>query len=123
MNKKYSEYLKSAKWKAFRKQALIHYGSVCSKCPSTTKLQVHHLTYINIFKETLADVVILCKSCHGVAHAKKPKTQKPPRVGRNARRKKLFKKQQNSNNHFLKHGIGLISKKLFRENKKVTSAR
>lgn len=67
----YNEYLKSAEWRAFRKQAFEFYGRECSECKGTDRLQVHHKHYKNIFNEKLEDVAILCEPCHEKVHGRK----------------------------------------------------
>lgn len=61
-------YLSSEHWKRFRAKALAHAGYRCRKCPATTTLQVHHLTYDRLGHELLEDVVVLCNSCHIEEH-------------------------------------------------------
>jgi hypothetical protein len=34
------------------------------RCPATTELQLHHVTYIHRFFEGIDDVRIVCRSCH-----------------------------------------------------------
>lgn len=67
----YHEYLKSKEWETFRQKALDFYGRDCTKCKSKQRLQVHHKTYKNIFKEELEDVTILCETCHEKVHGRK----------------------------------------------------
>jgi hypothetical protein len=81
MTKDYHEYLLSPEWKEFRKKALEHYGRKCSRCHRTKNLQVHHLTYDNIFNERLEDVEILCKKHHELTHGIKPPKEKPKKKG------------------------------------------
>jgi hypothetical protein len=40
----------------------------CVKCSSSKKLQLHHLTYVRLYKELLRDVVTLCRDCHQTGH-------------------------------------------------------
>jgi len=65
---RYHKYLLSEKWRVFRELALEFYGRVCGKCGGRFNLQVHHKNYINIFNESFADVMILCKVCHRNEH-------------------------------------------------------
>lgn len=65
---KYQEYLRSYKWKKFRQLALEHAHHKCSKCGTTYKLEVHHLTYDRLGHEKLHDVAVLCMVCHERAH-------------------------------------------------------
>lgn len=69
--REYKEYLLSPRWKQFRIDALNFFGHKCSKCNSTEKLELHHKTYKNLFKETFEDVQVLCKSHRRQHHKKK----------------------------------------------------
>lgn len=64
----YHEYLISPHWLKFKKEVLKHYGKKCSRCGDTKKLNVHHLNYECLGKETFNDVVVLCQSCHRKEH-------------------------------------------------------
>ena len=66
--RKYHKYLLSKKWKDFRESAFEFFGRQCGLCGNKHKLQLHHKSYRNIFKETFADVIILCSHCHGIEH-------------------------------------------------------
>lgn len=87
ITEEYKKYLLSPEWRKFRKKALAHYEAKCNKCGTTTNLQVHHKTYINIFHEELEDVMILCKTHHDEIHNIKPKKVKVKKE------KKLSKKR------------------------------
>jgi phage terminase large subunit GpA-like protein len=84
---KYHEYLQSPEWKEFRNKAFEHYGKKCAHCKRTKRLQIHHVTYANIFNEKLEDVMVLCdlhhKKIHGlikrVPTTKKKKHKKIPK--------------------------------------------
>lgn len=65
---KYRAYLLSPEWGEFRKKVFAHYGRKCSKCPRTKQLDIHHLTYENIFNEKLEDVTVLCRKHHAKVH-------------------------------------------------------
>lgn len=78
----YKQYLKSDKWRLKRQEvfnrALKNANSnnkhgVCEKCgyePFKPCLQVHHLSYDNIFNERLKDLILLCPYCHKEVHKK-----------------------------------------------------
>lgn len=69
---KYKAYLKSNEWKLFRKEAFKHYGKMCNRCFRThLTLDIHHLTYVRLYKELLIDVEVLCRDCHEKEHTKK----------------------------------------------------
>ncbi|MCB2296154.1 HNH endonuclease, partial [Clostridium algoriphilum] len=64
----YKDYLKTNHWITFKTTALLYFGNECTTCGGTTKLQVHHHTYINKGKETFSDVTVLCETCHKKFH-------------------------------------------------------
>lgn len=67
---KYIDYLQSREWREFRLKALDYFGNQCGLCTSTHDLQLHHKTYKNLYKETFADVIPLCRKCHKRHHNK-----------------------------------------------------
>jgi len=66
MDIRYVEYLKTNWWKSVREKCL--FGKACAGCdkPAT---ELHHVTYINLGKETSLDVLPLCGRCHAEVHA------------------------------------------------------
>jgi hypothetical protein len=66
--KNYGDYLSSGKWGKF-KQKYKESGRPqhCIYCNST-KYHLHHVTYENICREKLDDVIPLCSSCHKKEH-------------------------------------------------------
>ena len=64
----YNNYLKSEHWQDTRKKALRNGHYRCAICGSKNHLQVHHLTYKNIYHEKDGDLKVLCKSCHSREH-------------------------------------------------------
>lgn len=67
---KYLDYLKSSEWRSIRDIAIQHWGSKCVLCCSVDRLQGHHRTYINLYHETVDDIVPLCYKCHKRHHEK-----------------------------------------------------
>lgn len=63
-------YLRSTHWRDIRSVKLIKSGFRCSKCgvPMWRSLDVHHLTYKNIWHEKLEDLQVLCRECHQKEH-------------------------------------------------------
>jgi hypothetical protein len=63
----YRQYLESPHWKNFRKKvySLIKH---CGACGSKGQLNIHHISYSKLWKETLDDVVVLCGECHAHLH-------------------------------------------------------
>lgn len=66
--KEYGKYLQSKDWIERRDKFRDIWGNKCACCHSTENLHVHHLNYECLGKETLKDVVLLCKGCHLKAH-------------------------------------------------------
>ncbi len=60
----YDSYLTSNHWKTMRKIMLKEAGYQCEKCKSPNNLQVHHLNYKHLWKETQNDLQVLCRKCH-----------------------------------------------------------
>ena len=40
----------------------------CQKCKTKNADEVHHLTYENLFKEKLEDLISVCHDCHKKIH-------------------------------------------------------
>jgi len=68
---RYKHYLKSDKWQHKRFLVLQRDGFKCRRCGSKNQLNVHHLTYANVFNEPLCDLITLCRKCHKQEHHKK----------------------------------------------------
>jgi len=68
---KYKDYLLSNEWIAIKIDIYQKRGRQCEQCGNKTKLQIHHLTYDNIFNEEPSDLLILCESCHKEKHINK----------------------------------------------------
>ena len=64
---KYNAYLHSKHWIQTRVDVLTN-RTKCERCGSTNKLQVHHLTYKNIYNENPEDLEVLCVGCHMHEH-------------------------------------------------------
>ncbi len=63
-------YLKSDHWRNYRKRKLEHDRWECADCHAAAS-QVHHerMDYTKLWRETVADCVSLCGSCHQQRHA------------------------------------------------------
>lgn len=64
----YEEYLKTEYWRMTRRAALRHYGKQCGRCGSAEDINIHHRTYERLGAEELADLEVLCRSCHAQEH-------------------------------------------------------
>ena len=64
----YTEYLKTRHWSIVRRLAIQRANSCCSVCDSPYSLQVHHLTYENLWHEYANDITVLCDTCHAMLH-------------------------------------------------------
>lgn len=65
---KYKKYLNLESWKKFAKEIKLSKGCKCELCGSEWNLDVHHLNYDCLFKETEYDVVCTCRKCHKKIH-------------------------------------------------------
>jgi hypothetical protein len=63
----YKQYLQSPHWRKFRTK-IYSYVRNCAACGSEENLNIHHLNYEHLYKETIEDVVVLCRICHGSLH-------------------------------------------------------
>lgn len=72
IDKKYQKYLDSPQWKSKRMRVLKRDKFRCQRCKKARATQVHHRTYIRLYKEKLKDLVAICKTCHEEIHGIKP---------------------------------------------------
>lgn len=74
----YIKYLRSDKWKRKRLALGFHKKFKCELCGIYCKdrFEVHHKTYIHIFREPLSDLMFLCPHCHKVLEAQKRRERK-----------------------------------------------
>lgn len=64
----YSGYLQTKKWARKRSRILRRDKNRCQACGSTRFLQIHHLSYINIYNERDDDLITVCDLCHTELH-------------------------------------------------------
>jgi hypothetical protein len=64
----YHYYLTTDAWKRRRAQVLERDQGRCTICDGEDELQVHHLSYGNIFEERLYQLTTLCANCHAHLH-------------------------------------------------------
>ena len=64
----YSAYMRSPEWARKRAATLNRQGRYCRSCGTTEQLHVHHRSYANLGRETNADLVVLCETCHTGVH-------------------------------------------------------
>jgi hypothetical protein len=61
----YQLYLRSKEWQDRRQMMFELRGKKCELCGSfEDRLQIHHLHYRTLYKETSQDLMILCQNCH-----------------------------------------------------------
>ena len=65
---KYLRYIESEKWFILKNRIKKRDKNKCTKCNSNLNLQVHHLTYENLFNEKDEDLITLCSKCHKDFH-------------------------------------------------------
>lgn len=64
----YSYYLMSEDWEKKRETIIARDNHMCVVCKRRNNLQVHHLTYKNIYHEQDRDLITLCRDCHATYH-------------------------------------------------------
>lgn len=74
--KDYEEYLLSPEWDSLRRRKLKDANYRCEKCKFSVPLQVHHLHYHTLYRESLSDLQALCNGCHRFMHGKGRDLQK-----------------------------------------------
>lgn len=68
-NMPYREYLQTPEWREKREHHLRSAGYRCQVCNSPEKpLDVHHRTYKRRGQEYYKDLILLCRTCHGIFH-------------------------------------------------------
>lgn len=74
----YVNYLRSDKWKRKRLAKAFQCNFTCERCKSYCKdaFEIHHKTYIRVFKEPLSDLMFLCPNCHRILEAQKRRERK-----------------------------------------------
>lgn len=70
-HREYHEYLRSNKWKAKRKRKQRQCGYRCEICGSDGPLDIHHKHYRTVGRESLSDLMCLCRHCHEDQHCKR----------------------------------------------------
>lgn len=75
--KKYKEYLQSVEWANIKLDLYANRGRKCERCRSTKFIQVHHISYDNLYNEEPEDLEILCGTCHKKVHGIGEKKKKP----------------------------------------------
>jgi 5-methylcytosine-specific restriction endonuclease McrA len=69
----YLAYLLSDTWRRKRQRKFKQVGRKCELCGSVRQLEVHHLHYDSLGKEKLADLQVLCVTCHPIADEERRK--------------------------------------------------
>lgn len=65
----YEAYLQTEAFDRIRQKVFARDHYRCVVCESMDYLQVHHLTYDNVYHEELEDLITLCRQCHAAYHA------------------------------------------------------
>lgn len=76
----YEQYLASPHWMEFREGYFTRHPNKCFITGRSTAMHLHHITYVNIGKETDKDVVPLCEEMHTLVHSLNEEQQVPLRV-------------------------------------------
>lgn len=60
----YYTYLASREWALRKRSVRERSGGVCERCKMAPHTETHHLTYQNLGKEPLTDLLGVCRGCH-----------------------------------------------------------
>ena len=63
-NPEYRAYLQSQRWRTLRRAVRLRAKGRCEICRRFSGKECAHLTYDNIFHETMEDLLWLCGRCH-----------------------------------------------------------
>lgn len=63
-----NEYRVSDAWRAMCQRIKDRDGHECRVCGNMQELEVHHMTYANLYNEPLHHLITLCHSCHHAIH-------------------------------------------------------
>jgi 5-methylcytosine-specific restriction endonuclease McrA len=64
----YNNYLESDAWRAVRARVFQRTDGICEGCRRVKATQVHHLSYKNVTKEFLWELVAIYDGCHNRVH-------------------------------------------------------
>lgn len=73
MNKHYKGFLNSQEWKTISEARKKMDGNKCTRCGSSNRLEVHHMSYYLHPQKGLLDLnnlITLCHKCHSSTHGK-----------------------------------------------------
>lgn len=63
------KYLKSDHWQNLRLEKLVEVDAHCYRCGvRDLSNDVHHVNYRKLFDVMLSDLIVLCRTCHGLMH-------------------------------------------------------
>lgn len=62
-------YLKSEHWSNLRLEKMASVDAYCERCGHRDlSNDVHHIRYRNLYDVELGDLIVLCRTCHGITH-------------------------------------------------------
>jgi len=67
---RYNAYLETPQWQTLRLAVFKRDGYLCQHCHKARATDAHHLTYVRMGHEDLADLLSVCKSCHETIHGR-----------------------------------------------------
>jgi hypothetical protein len=73
----YADYLRSRQWAETRAKVMARAQHRCEGCRDALATEVHHLTYENVTREFLFELVALCEGCHERVHAQRGQSTRP----------------------------------------------
>ena len=68
----YNWCLGSPSWRELREYVMRRANDTCERCGSRPATEVHHLTYVRVFRELPSDLIAICRQCHAEIHWRQP---------------------------------------------------
>jgi hypothetical protein len=69
MANQYLQHIRSSRWRNMRRDMIRLRGERCEQCGNGPPVHLHHKTYEHLGREWIADLELLCCSCHARADA------------------------------------------------------
>ena len=68
VNFNHAEYMTTEWWRVRKMSYYMQHARRCAGCASTLAVELHHLSYENVYGEPDEDLLPLCEGCHAYVH-------------------------------------------------------